>query len=220
MPLDAPVGTAALRCQPAHQRPLPLLPPLPPTLPNSHSPALLVRRLFAQCLFVLVALCLAPPSWAQGVELSSLQALRTDGNLSLDYHARLSLTPAIEDALKRGVPMYFVAQAAVYRGRWYWRDERLARVTRSWRLSYQPLTASWRASLGGLAQSFATLAEALSAMSRVSGWRLVEAERLEPGERYYLEFSFQLDKSQLPQPMQIDLGTDWKLGIERSLRIE
>ena len=32
--------------------------------------------------------------------------------------------------------------------------------------------------------------------------------------------SFQLDNSQLPQPMQIDLGSDWKLGIERTLRVD
>ena len=157
---------------------------------------------------------------AQGVELTSLQALRADGALTLDYNARLTLTPAIEDALKRGVPMYFVAEAAVYRNRWYWRDERQARVTRSWRLSYQPLTSSWRLSLGGLSQNFPTLAEAMAPLSRVSGWRLLDTDRLEPGERHYLEFSFQLDNSQLPRPMQIDLGTDWKLGIERSLRLE
>jgi hypothetical protein len=162
----------------------------------------------------------AAPARAQGVELSSLQALRADGSLTLDYNARLTLTPAIEDALKRGVPLYFVAQAAVYRNRWYWRDERLARVTRNWRLSYQPLTSSWRVSLGGLSQNFATLAEAMAPLSRVSGWRLLDADRLDPGERHYLEFSFQLDNSQLPRPMQIDLGTDWKLGIERSLRLE
>lgn len=157
---------------------------------------------------------------AQGVELTSLQAFRADGALTLDYSARLTLTPAIEDAAKRGVPLYFVAQAAVYRHRWYWRDERLARVTRNWRLSYQPLTASWRVSLGGLSQSFATLAEALAPLSRVTGWRLMDVDRLEGGDRDYLEFSFQLDNAQLPRPMQIDLGTDWKLGIERSLRLE
>ena len=96
----------------------------------------------------------------------------------------------------------------------------LQRVTRSWRLSYQPLTSSWRVSLGGLSQAFPTLAEAITQLSRVSGWRLLETERLDSAERYYLEFSFQLDRAQLPQPMQIDVGTDWKLGIERSLRIE
>ena len=167
-----------------------------------------------------MALGLAQPARAQGVELSSLQALRADAALTLDYQARLTLTPAIEDALKHGVPMHFMAQAAVYRNRWYWRDERMARHTRSWRLSYQPLTSSWRVSTGGLSQSFASLADALAPLSRVTGWRMLDSDKLEPGERYYLEFSFQLDKTQLPQPMQIDLGTDWKLGIERGLRIE
>jgi hypothetical protein len=157
---------------------------------------------------------------AQGIELLSLQATRHDGELTLDYQARIALTPATEDALKRGVPLYFVAQAAVYRARWYWRDERLARVTRTFRLSYQPLTSSWRVGLGGLSRSYPTLAEAIASVSQASGWRLIEADRLEPGERYYVDFSFQLDRTQLPQPMQIDVGDDWKLGIERTLRIE
>ena len=184
----------------------------------AHPPPLL--RFMLCWLLLWMGLGWAQPTRAQGVELTSLQALRADAVLTLDYQARLTLTPAIEDALKHGVPMHFVAQATVVRNRWYWRDERVARHMRSWRLSYQPLTSSWRVSTGGLSQSFVTLAEALAPLSRVTGWRLLDAERLEPGERFYLEFSFQLDKSQLPQPMQIDLGTDWKLGIERGLRIE
>jgi len=186
----------------------------PPTQPPS------LLGLALRWLLMLSLLGSAAGVRPQGVELTTLQAARNDGALTLDYHARLALTPAIEDALKRGVPLYFVAQAAIYRHRWYWRDERLARVTRSWRLSYQPLTSSWRASLGGLSQGFPTLDEAMATLTRVSGWRVGDTDRLEPGERYYLEFSFQLDRTQLPQPMQIDVGTDWKLGIERTLRIE
>ena len=64
------------------------------------------------------------------------------------------------------------------------------------------------------------LAEALAPLSRVSGWHLLDGEKLEPGERYYVDFGFRLDNSQLPQPMQIDLGGDWKLSVERTLRIE
>ena len=157
---------------------------------------------------------------AQSVELKTLKLERREGELVLEFGTRLSLGPAIEDALQRGVPMYFVAQTVVYRNRWYWRDERIARVNRSWRLAYQPLTGSWRISLGGLSQGFPTLSEALAPLTRVSGWRLLEGEKLEPGEHYYVDFSFRLDNSQLPQPMQIDLGGDWKLNVERSLRIE
>ena len=60
----------------------------------------------------------------------------------------------------------------------------------------------------------------MAPLSRVSGWQLAELERLETGERYYVDFIWRLDNSQLPQPMQIDLGSDWKLGIERTLRVE
>jgi hypothetical protein len=163
---------------------------------------------------------LATPVLAQEVELKQLKLERRDGELMLDFSTRLSLGAAIEDALRRGVPMYFNAQATVYRNRWYWRDERMGRATRTWRLAYQPLTASWRLSLGGLSQGYQSLSEALAPLTRVSGWRLLELDKIEPGERYYVDFSFKLDNSQLPQPMQIDLGGDWKLSVERSLRVE
>ena len=167
------------------------------------------------------ALLLAPGARAQGVELNSLRLERRDADLTLEFNARFTLGPAIEDALQRGVPMYFVASTVVFRNRWYWRDERIARVTRSWRLAFQPLTGNWRVSqVGGISQSYATRAEALASLSRVSGWRLLDGEKLEAGERYYVDFSFRLDSSQLPQPMQIDIGGDWKLGVERSLRLE
>ncbi len=171
---------------------------------------------------LLCALLLAAgPTQAQSVELKSLKLERRDAELTLEFNARLTLGPAIEDALQRGVPLYFVASTVVYRNRWYWRDERVTRVNRSWRLAFQPLTGGWRVGVvGGLSQGYATLAEALAPLSRVSGWRLLEGEKLEPGERYYVDFAFRLDNSQLPQPMQIDLGGDWKLGVERTLRIE
>jgi hypothetical protein len=181
------------------------------------------RRGGALVAWLLVLLWLPLPGGgvhAQGVELKQLQLQRRDGALTLEFSTRLALGPAIEDALQRGVPMYFVAQAAVYRNRWYWRDERVARVSRTWRLAYQPLTANWRINLGGLGQGHATLSEALAPMTRVSGWPLLDLDKLDPAERYYLEFSFKLDNSQLPQPMQIDLGGDWKLGVERTVRVE
>jgi hypothetical protein len=195
----------------------PLLPRSSPTPPR-RSAAWLVRCWMVVCL----VLALGQPQWvqAQAVDLQQLRLQRRDADLTLEFSARLTLGAAIEDALQRGVPLYFTARATVYRDRWYWRDERVARVSRTWRLAYQPLTASWRLSLGGLSQGYGSLSEAMAPLSQISGWRLVELDKLESGNRYHVEFSFSLDNSQLPQPMQIDLGGDWKLGIERSLRVE
>lgn len=171
----------------------------------------------------LLALCAwllaAPAARAQGVDLTALELRRQEGVLSLEFSARLTLSPAMEDALQRGVPMYFVAQAAVYRHRWYWRDERVGRVTRQWRLSYQPLTSSWRVGLGALVQTHASLSEALATMSRVGGWKLAEGVQLDPDERYYVEFSYRLDTNQLPRPLLIGAGAEWALGVERTLKV-
>ena len=187
----------------------------------SGPPPRAMRQPLTVLLLAVAQLLTSLPAQAQNVELKSLKLERRDGELTLEFNTRLVLGPAIEDALQRGVPMYFVAGTVVYRNRWYWRDERVTRVSRSWRLAFQPLTGSWRVSqVGGLSQSYATLAEALAPLTRVSGWRLLEGEKLEAGERYYVDFNFHLDNTQLPQPMQIDLGGDWKLSVERTLRIE
>lgn len=164
----------------------------------------------------------AAPAQAQGVELIQLQTGRSDGALTLEFAARVTLPKAVEDAMTRGVPVYFVAQATLRRDRWYWRDERVARVSRSWRVVYQPLTSSWRVGLGGLNQTYATLAEAMAAVTRSAGWRIAELSQLEPGKDYYIQFSWRLDTSQLPSPMQIGLGgqADWAIGAERELPLE
>ena len=171
-------------------------------------------------LVLLTLLALTCQLQAQGVDLNALRVQRTDSGLALEYSARLNLNPTLEEALHRGVPIYFVAQATVYRGRWYWRDERVSRVTRSWRVAFQPLTSSWRVSLGGLSQIYGSLGEALAPLSSMAGWRIADADRLDAGERYYVDFSFKLDHAQLPPPLQIDIGSDWKLGIERMIRLE
>lgn len=178
--------------------------------------------LWLLCLVLWVVLGgLAAPARAQGVDLTLLDVKRQEGGLTLDFTARPALSKAVEEALQRGVPVYFVAQASVQRPRWYWRDERVARATRTWRLSYQPLTSSWRVSVGALSQSFSTLADALQVVTRASNWKIADADQIEPGQRYYVEFSYRLDSSQLPRPMQLDLAAqaEWTLSVERTLEL-
>ena len=163
-----------------------------------------------------------PQAQAHGVELALLEVQRSETELTLDFDARVTLPRGVEDAMQRGVPVYFVADATLYRNRWYWRDERVARVQRSWRVAYQPLTSIWRVGFGGFNQNFQTLGEALTAASRSSRWKVADTALLDPESRYYLDFSYRLDTSQLPSPMQIGLGgqAEWVLGVERQLRLE
>lgn len=157
-----------------------------------------------------------------GIDVLKLSLHRLEDELRLDFQSRVRLSRPVEEALKRGVAVHFLAQATVNRQRWWWRDERLARVQRSWRLAYQPLTANWRLGSGGLGQTFASLDEALLVMASFSDWPLLEWKELGEASRCYVEFVFKLDTSQLPGPMQIGLTAqnDWNLSVERSLRLD
>ncbi|MFL6699144.1 MAG: DUF4390 domain-containing protein [Vitreoscilla sp.] len=175
----------------------------------------------------LAAVCLmgvagfAPGAQAQGVELPSIVAKRQDGGVVLDFAANLTLSRAVEEGLRHGVPVYFVAEASVKKPRWYWRDDRIARVSRSWRLSYQPLTSAWRVSLGGFSQSFPSLEEALTTITRIAHWRIADSG-VDATDRYYVDFQFYLDSSQLPPAMRLDISaqSEWKLGVERTIPVE
>jgi hypothetical protein len=158
---------------------------------------------------------------AEGIALQSLELTRADDALLLAYQVEVDLPGAVSDALLKGVPLYFVARADVYRPRWYWRDDRVARVTRNWRLTWQPLTRRYRVNFGSLSQGYDTLPDALDAIRRTSRWKLADAAALGDGGDAYVEFRFALDTSQLPRPLQIgfDGKPEWELAVERHLPV-
>ena len=170
--------------------------------------------------------------WASSVDLADIRTERADGALLLHTTLKLELGPAVEEALIKGVPVHFVAEAEILRDRWYWYDRKIAGVTRYYRLVYQPLTRHWRlnvsneplstAGLGGsIAQNFDSLPEALGMIRRQSGWKLADLSDMDPEARHNLNYRFRLDVAQLPRPFQIAAGsqTDWSLSLSRNLRI-
>jgi hypothetical protein len=158
---------------------------------------------------------------AQAPALSRFEITRSEEGLLLDVAVRFDLSQAVEEALHKGVPLYFVADASLYHDRRYWRDRRIASASRIWRLSYQPLTRSYRVSFGGLSQSFDNLNEAVTTVSRIGSWKLAEPGLISDNEALYVEFSYKLDTGMLPRAMQIGIGgqPDWNLLIEKTQRV-
>lgn len=152
-----------------------------------------------------------------GIELQRLQVLRADEGVLLSYDVRITLPTDLEQALGKGVAVVFVAQAELFRTRWYWTDEPRASATRRWRLAFQPLTRQWRVSFDGLSRHYNRLSDALDAMRAATRWRIGEALAPNDDQDHYIDFSFKLDTDELPRPLQIGLGdnTDWKMAIER-----
>jgi len=170
---------------------------------------------------VTLSVAAAPARAAEQVELTALDLSRDEDGVYLNYAVNLELSRSVEDALNKAVPLFFVAEAQVFRDRWYWRDRRVADVVRVWRIVYQPLTSSYRITFGALTQTFATRTEALIAITRAARWKIAEPGQIEEGSRHYVEFSFKLDTSLLPRPMQIGVAgqPDWQISVTRTLRL-
>lgn len=171
-------------------------------------------------------------SQARAAELGALTLSRTADGLFLSAVVHYQPGPAVEDALLRSVPVYFVAQADVLRERWYWSDKRVASVSRTYRLAYQPLTRRWRVSVSSAAgagvglqyalhQNHDSLTQALGSITRLSNWPLAEAAQLVAGEAHWVDFRFKLDMALLPRPFQLgsNARSDWNLDIRRSLDV-
>ncbi len=189
-----------------------------------------VRRLFAllACVFLLLF-----SNASRSAELTQFSVERGDDGVYLSAIVRFDLPAVVEDALMKGIPMFFVAEADTYLNRWYWADKRVASATRTIRLAYQPLMRRWRVNIvsglinnsaglrATLNQNYDTLPDALSAVQRLSRWRIADNVEVEADVAHKLEFSFNLDLSQLPRPFQIGVAgqKDWTISAQRNERL-
>ena len=173
------------------------------------------------CVLASLALLLAPVRAAEQPELTNFEIFNGDDGLQISYVVNFELPRGVDEALSKAVPLFFVAEAQVFRSRWYWRDLRVAHAVRIWKIVYQPLTSTWRVTFGGLSQSYTSRDEAFAAISRGSRWKVAEAGQIDEGSHHYLEFSYRLDTSLLPRPMQIGVGgqADWSLSVQRTQKI-
>jgi hypothetical protein len=174
----------------------------------------------AACVLAALGLLLAPVRAAEP-DLAGFEVVHNDEGVLLSYVVNFDLPRSVDDALSKAVPLFFVAEAEVFRNRWYWRDLRVAHAVRIWKIVYQPLTSTYRVTFGGLSQNYVSRDEAFAAISRASRWKIAEPGQIDDTSRHYIEFSYRLDTSLLPRPMQIGIGgqADWSLGVQRTQKI-
>jgi hypothetical protein len=194
----------------------------------------LLERAALACAFVLCLLALAmAPARAQvtGAEVPQMQVERGDDGIQLTASVTFELPAVIDEALTKGIPMFFVAEASIYRDRWYWYDKRVSYAARHMRLTFQPLTRRWRLQVSPhvignsglvLGQMFDTRDEALAAIQRISRWRIADLGAIDSDSIHTVEFRFRLDVSQLPRPFQIGAvgQSEWNITASRLMRLE
>jgi Domain of unknown function (DUF4390) len=148
------------------------------------------------------------------VQAVQLTAGRDGVELSADFD--VALTPRLENALHRGVALYFTTEFECTHPRWYWFDDRIVSASRSTRISFHALTRTYRLSTGALHQSFPTLGEALRVLGRVRHWTVLASDQLRPETTYVAAVRMRLDVSQLPKPFQVSAlaNPEWSLTSE------
>ena len=175
-------------------------------------------------------MALAPVSllYAQNrdaAQISSFKLERSIDGVFVSAQVQFELSQAVEDALQKGIPLFFVAQSELLQERWYWYNRTVAFAQRTMRLSYQPLTRRWRLNVSqgapsemnlsqSINQNFDSLEDALMAIQRFSRWRVADALPADLDARLELIFSFKLDLDKLPRPFQMgNFGqSDWVIS--------
>jgi len=164
--------------------------------------------------------------------LQQVAVQRVADGIQVSARIDFAPSPAMEEALTKSVPLYFVVQADVLRERWYWTDKRLSSASRTYRLAFQPLSRQWRVSVatgagpgGGLQyalhQNHDNLNAALASITRLANWQVAEATRVEGESDLVLDFRFRLDLALLPRPFQLGTNaqSEWNLDLRRRLAV-
>ncbi len=189
----------------------------PPPLPSLGSHSRRNRRRLVAAAFAWAALSLLPvAASADSVPLTTAEVRVEDEQVVLNVDFALSLNSTLEEALQRGIPLYFLLEVEIQRPRWYWFDEKVLQHSTQYRVSYQPLTRQYRVASGLLSQTFDSLEEVERLIGRVTARAIANASDLEKGSRYDVVVRLRLDQNQLPKPFQVNAlaSREWQLASE------
>jgi hypothetical protein len=167
---------------------------------------------FTLCILMMLSLFSAS-AIAEGVKLKSADLERADSDWLLNAAFKIELTPGLEDAVQKGVVLYFQTEFDLTRSRWYWFDEKPVLAQRLTRLSYQPMTQQYRIASEGFTFSAKTMFEALQAVGSIGGWKVIDSSQIDPSKSYMAALRMTLDLSKLPKPFQVNAlnNRDWNV---------
>jgi hypothetical protein len=173
------------------------------------------RLLLSFCLTSLVLLSPITALASEGIEFIDANIEASDEGYRLSSSFSVELSRTLEEALMRGVPLYFTLQVQVSRPRWYWFDEVAIKSTRTFRLSYNLLTERYRVSIdGNLHRNFSRLDDMLALLRRPGRWVIADSNALKREALYTVSVQLGLDIGQLPKPIQVSAmsNNEWRLS--------
>ena len=171
----------------------------------------------AAAVLLALALFFSPASPAADTIAVKSAELRADEEgyvVSAEFD--LAFNPTLEEAIHKGVPLYFVFEFELSRPRWYWVDEKVLSFSTQYRVSYNAITRQYRVAIGLLGQTFDGLDEVERFLSRVNSRQVATLDQLAKGVRYEAAVRLRLDINALPKPFQVSAlaSRDWSMQSE------
>jgi len=175
------------------------------------------RAALCGILACLLALTLSvTPARADVVPVKSAELRLEADEVLLSAEFDVTLTSTLEEALQKGIALYFTTEFELSRMRPFWLDEKVAQWSITYRVSYGALTRQYRVASGPLGQQFESLEEVERYIGRVASRPVAHADQLSKGSRYEAAIRIKLDVNQLPKPFQVNAlaSRDWTLQSE------
>ncbi len=202
--------------RPAGIRPLARPAGMPPTLRTERAPVPARRRFLHSLAATLGVALLAGAVAAADIPVTSASLRLEEGDVLLSAEFDFALTAALEQALDKGVPLYFTVDFELARTRFLWFSEKVAEWSITYRVSYSSLTRQYRVSSGPLGQAFESLDGVERFVGRVASRPVARAEDLSKGVSYEAAVRMKLDINQLPKPFQVNAlaSREWQLSSD------
>jgi len=165
---------------------------------------------------LVTALAMLAPVRANTIAVKSAELREADDAYVLNAEFDLAFSPTLEEALQKGLPLYFVFEFELLRPRRYWLDEKILELSTQYRVSYNVLTRQYRVQSGLLGQTFDGLDEVERFLSRVTSRPVAQRDQLVKGVQYEAAVRLRLDVNQLPKPFQVNAlaSREWSLQSE------
>jgi hypothetical protein len=160
----------------------------------------------------------AVPAHAEGIAVKSATLEAADDGWTLDAEFDIQFSPRLEEAVNRGVPLYFVVEFELSRPRWYWFDEKPVQFSQTYKISYTPLLRQYRLSVGSVYQNFTSFDEVTRVLAHPRGLHVADPGAVRKDSAYQASIRMRLDTAQLPKPFQLNAiaSRDWTLASDWS----
>lgn len=189
---------------------------MPPNPQSDSVPASTARRrLLAAAAGAAIALA-AAGTQADSIPVRGASLGIADGEVLLSADFDFALTPTLQEALDKGIPLYFTIEFELTRARFLWFSEKVAQWSITYRVSYSSLTQQYRVASGPLGQVFDSLGDVQRFIGRVASRPVLRADELVKGTRYDAAIRERLDVNELPKPFQVNAlaSHEWQLSSD------